>query len=676
MIAPNYSKALLILCGIWWLAAAPGLCAETADPSATATTVMTLTLDAARPVEFRTRFQDQPPTITIEFPKQRVVGSLPERSTIQEGVIQTLLTQYYSGDEFQPSRFIRSLQIILSASYAYRVRSEPGRIVVAIDHPASVGSKRMEVGLTGGTVIRGVGERPVAERFRAMQHALDSAVPGRTTPETPSAVQGSLSLIRSRVSGEAKSSETLTVVRPQIGAVGSWASRPKPTQAPWLAIAGFLAAVAAALWLRRHPDVVSAALRRAPAQSISHRLPSGVALIDELIWQAFERQGYQLIQTVERTQPSGLLRVITKEGAKSALLFVWNGSFFEKRTVDQFAAAMREVGVAQGVLVASGSFTVPAQRVAKERGIALIGREQLMELLSAGATSEYFTKQVEQLHARLEESRVTLQEYANQLDTLRRQRNEASWYLGEERAKTSQIEDQLADAGQQLRQREAELAQWAEETDKFRKQWEESQWYFGESRERIRHLETTVSELQETTQRFVAAERERDEANWYLGEARQRVQTFEQQLASAQEQLAASVEREQTLQSILEDLKRTLRALQAYGERRRMARAHLADAHIALLDGDDEQPLFMGAPRDLSSSGIGLETDRQLPEEELRVRLSLPGESEPIHSKARIMWQQQAGDGTPRFHSGCRLLELPDTVRSRIAQYIEQAKTT
>jgi hypothetical protein len=40
------------------------------------------------------------------------------------------------------------------------------------------------------------------------------------------------------------------------------------------------------------------------------------------------------------------------------------------------------------------------------------------------------------------------------------------------------------------------------------------------------------------------------------------------------------------------------------------------------------------------------------------------------------MWQQQARDGTPRFHSGCQLLELPDTVRSRINQYVEQANTT
>src|SRR3989338_2036635 len=180
MIVPN-SKTLLVMCGVWWAAAASGFCAETADPSATATTVMTIALDSARAVAIQTRFQEQPPTITIEFPRQRVVGSLPERSTIQEGVIQAILTQYYSGADSQPSRFIRSLQIIISAPYAYRVRSEPGRIVVAIDHPASVGRRTMEVGLKGGTVIRGLGERPVSERFRAMQHALDDATPSRQT---------------------------------------------------------------------------------------------------------------------------------------------------------------------------------------------------------------------------------------------------------------------------------------------------------------------------------------------------------------------------------------------------------------------------------------------------------------------------------------------------------------
>jgi len=657
------------------MVAAPwGFCAETADPSATSTTVMILTLDSTSPVDIRTRFLEPPPTITIEFPRQRVMGSLPERSTLQEGAIRSILTQYDSGTELQPSRVIRSLQIILSAHYAYRVRSEPGRIVVAIDHPASVGSRTMEVGLKGGTMIGSLAPRPVSERFRAMQHALEEALPSRSTQLRPAETRA--------VTAEPRG----TPIAVRTGSATP--ARPSPSsqrsgQPVWWAVAMIALAAGAGWWMRAHPEAFNAVLRRQRPPSAGGRLPSGVALIDGLIWQAFERQGYQLIKAVEGVHPSGPLRIITKDGSKAVLVFVWNGNFFEKRTVEQFAAAMHEVGVEQGFLVASGSFTVPAQRVAKDRGITLVGREQLMELLSAGATSEYFTKQVEQLHARLEESKETLQQFSKQLDTLRRQRNEASWYLGEERAKTSQLEAQLADAGQELRRQESELTHWMEEAAALRKHWEESQWYLGESRAWVRHLETNLTELQEAAKRLETAECERDEANWYLGEERQRSKTVEEQLASAQqqlasfqEQLAASSERERELSRALDHLKRSLGALQAFGERRRMARVSIPDARVELLDGDsDDELIFSGAPRDLSSTGIGLETDREIPDDALRLRLSLPGEREPIESKARRIWQQQAQDQPPRYHSGCQLVGLPAPIRSRLAHLVEHANT-
>jgi chromosome segregation ATPase len=326
---------------------------------------------------------------------------------------------------------------------------------------------------------------------------------------------------------------------------------------------------------------------------------------------------------------------------------------------------------------------VPAQRLAKEHNITLVGREQLMELLSAGATSEYFTKQVEQLHARLGESKETLQQYAGQLDTLRRQRNEASWYLGEERAKSSQLESQLAEAGQQLRRHEEELAQWRQEADTFRKRWEESQWYLGESRARIRHLEANLSELQQAAQDLETVRHQWDEANWYLGEERQRSNALEgqlastqQQIASFQEQLAAANERERELSRALDRLQRSLGALQAFGERRRKARVSIPEARVELLDLDgDHQPAFVGALRDLSSTGIGFETDREIPGESVRVRLSLPGLSESIESKARVMWQQPAAEQPSRYHCGCRLLGLPEATRVQIGQLIEHAHT-
>ena len=107
-----------------------------------------------------------------------------------------------------------------------------------------------------------------------------------------------------------------------------------------------------------------------------------------------------------------------------------------------------------------------------------------------------------------------------------------------------------------------------------------------------------------------------------------------------------------------------------------MARVHIPDAHVELLDGDgDHQPIFAGSVRDLNSSGIGLETDREIPNDALRVRLSLPGAGEPIESRARVIWQQQTEDQPQRYHSGCELLDLPEAIRSRLAEFVAQAQS-
>ena len=74
-------------------------------------------------------------------------------------------------------------------------------------------------------------------------------------------------------------------------------------------------------------------------------------MLDQLVWRAFERQGYQLVQTIEANRPTGTIRVIAKEGAKSALMCVGEGSFFEKTLVEQFVRAMRDAQLSQGYLI-------------------------------------------------------------------------------------------------------------------------------------------------------------------------------------------------------------------------------------------------------------------------------------------------------------------------------------
>ena len=444
---------------------------------------------------------------------------------------------------------------------------------------------------------------------------------------------------------------------------------------PWagiwlLAPAGLVAFAALGLWWVFRKELASAVsdYGAAPVRRRPVRLPSGVMLIDQLVWRAFERQGYQLVLETDVLQPfAGIRRIIVKDGHKSALMFVGNGPFFEKQTVERFIQTMREADVQQGFLVASGAFTVPAQRIAKEYRVTLIGREQLTELLSAGAGSEYFTKQLEQSHVRLEEAKETLQQYASELDTLRRQRNEASWFLGEEREKGATLEAQLGELDQQIRRQQGEIHRWEQDAARLRKHWEESEWYLGESRARIRHLEAQLAVLQDATVRAETAEQEREELRGRLATEEERQIFLERQQAELQGQVESAAGRIVALQDELLQLKQELFAVRTYGERRQGIRADLPAARVDVFNGG-EAPLFSGSPRDVSLHGIGLETEQELPAQSVRIRLILAGQ-DPIESKGHVMWQR--GEGEPRrYRSGCRLLGLSVDSRSAIEQLI------
>ena len=308
-------------------------------------------------------------------------------------------------------------------------------------------------------------------------------------------------------------------------------------------------------------------------------------------------------------------------------MFVGHGPLFEKQTVERFFRAMREADAAQGFLVAAGSFTVPAQRMAKAHHVVLIEREQLTELLGAGAGSESFTKQLEQSRVRLEEAQETVRNYASEVDTLRRQRNEASWCLGEERATSAAVEAQLAALGQQVSGYEATIKQWEQEASTLRQQLEESQWYLGEAHNRIRHVDNQLLAVQ----------------------------------AIAEE---------------LQQVKEELEALRTYGERRRWARARIPETTMELQVGNGKDRCALSvSPRDISSRGVGLESDRAIAANALmRVRLQFPGR-EPIESKAQLRWQRSEGQPA-RYQSGCRLIGLPASTRALIERLVGEAHSS
>jgi len=660
--------------GGWVFAQAAGLAAETSNPVPMETTSVILRLDATEPLAIRTKFQASPPLVTIEFPAQQVAASLPERAVVSHGVVHTVTARYESsGPMRRAKRSLRSLHIGLRGSYPHRIRSEPGRIIVEIDHPASIGGTAVDVGLKGVTVIGGLGPRRVTERFRAMQEALARATP---TPWTLQLRQGSAQPVEpsgmpSSSPQEARRLETRT------GQPQRWPSAQDRSgtgrSTPGAVIGLFaLAVVLAGLWRLATSRPLEGLWARRVAGQTHGRPPSGLVLIDQLAWKAFERQGYQLISELESAQPlPGTLRVMTKNGLKAALMLIGDGPFLEKQTVERFIEAMRRVGVDEGFLVASGSFTVPAQRIAKEYRVTLIGREQLAELLSVGAASEFLTKQLEQQQARLDEAKETLRQYAAELDTLRAQRNEASWYLGEERANTARLDAQLAELTQQVHHHDAELERWKQEASTLHTRWEESEWYLGEARERARFFEGQLGALQELTARAQSLEKERDEAQRDGQEERAKREALDVALADLQRHLETASDRQRELQEGLDRLRRELDAVRSFGERRRTARVRVAQAFLEV--HDDEEPIFSGTPRDVSGTGLGVDLDRDVPlPPSLRVRLNLPGFSEPIESRARLVWRR-ADERSSGVQIGCQLLDVSGAVRARINKTIEQA---
>jgi predicted nucleic acid-binding Zn-ribbon protein len=648
-------------------------------------TFIMVKLETDRPVTVNSTWSDQPPMISLDFPDQRVIGLLPRHSTFSHGVIQSITAQYSAPSGASSARFIQSLHIFLTAPYTYRVNSEAGRIVVEIEHPASVTRTAVEVGLRKGLLIGAApAQELINERFRAMQEALVHAtLPARQSQRAsgeasaPAPIRQQAASLASAHIGRPIPAAAPTALKaatfPRMVALAG-PRKPIRTTLPvawWSLLAsGIFATAAAGLWWLTRERVGTFLRRHAGKSSTPLRVPAGVAFVDEMVWKALAKRGYHLIIEVMMTeQPGGTIRVITKDGPPSALWCVGHGPVFEKQTVERFARAMREVHVTQGLLVGTGSFTVPAQRAAKAHHITLIGRDQLTELLGEGARDEHATNLLTQQRTRLEEIQGTLSQYAEELDVLRRQRNEASWHLGEERAKSASIESQLEGLTQRLRQAETELTGWQQDAVKLRKQWEESQWYLGEAQARGRYLQTQVEALQQDAQLAEEAEQQRREAQGALDEECRQRTTLETELADLQTRLALSADRIRALEDAVERLKQDIATSSARAERRTAGRMHVDDTTVELLQ-DGAEPIAIGRLRNLSRSGIGINTDSEVPttSSPLRLRVRVPG-LEPVEAAARFVWQQAeaTGDG---YQSGYALPESALTP-SALDQLIE-----
>ena len=623
-----WSASSKFMLALWLLGVAPAWAAETS--AGTSTTQLVVKLATPDVPAVRARFEHAPPTIVLEFPESRVMGTLPERSVMARGAVQELHTLYASSGASVHGRWIQALRIQLRGPYDYEVHPHPGRILVTISHPAALSSEDLEIGLAGGIIVSGMFSPAFSERFRAMQEALTRAQP---QPVLSSPAPRPAPLAPQQAARQATASRPPA---PPSHSPGS--STPLASAGWWWALGAVGMLRAGGLlwrWRRRR-------LARAETGGPTP-LPASLRIIDQLVWRAFERQGYQLIQMVELGEPLGLMRLISRDGRNAALLCMGNGTFFEKSAVEQFAQASRRAQAEQGFLVTAGSFTIPAQRLAAEHQITLIGREQLIELLSEGAMSETYAKQLLKQRGQLDEAKQTLSQYAEQLDTIRRQRNEASWFLGEARARRAALETQAGELAQLVTHWQAQADQWRQATEAAKKQLEESQWYLGEARAALAALQQDAQQLRD-----------------HVAKSQQTV-----------EDIQRCLDAERAHRRIVEA---QLAAVSANGRERR-EHARLLRADIAVeAHRDGGEVVFRGTSRDLSRTGIGLigadEPQMGLPEP-WRFRLHVPGAQRPIEATGRLIWHRRDA-ATGRTAAGCKWLEIPAESR----ELLERTLTT
>ncbi len=669
-----------------WLAgqlAAPMTWAAETQASDLATTKLVVKLATEEVLPVRSRTENEPPTIVLEFPPKRIAGALPERSSIPQGAIQEIQTVYAASRPADPTRWIREVRIQLRGPYQSMVRSEPGRIVVEIQHPAAIAGEAMELGLAGGIGLAGMATPTFSERFHAMQEALETAAPS-TTWTFGSVREAVADAMRSpweaaRPSGGEAGGGIKPSAAPATPAPASDRSAPWVSLGWWIALAITGTAVAVERRLKRLPRI--RIVERGRKASASLRL------IDQLVWRAFERQGYQLLQTIDSTGLPGTLRLLTKDQQSVALLCIGDAAFCEKGVVEQFVASLRKIRAPQGYLVAPSSFTVPAQRYAKENQITLIGRDQVVELLSDGAVGEHFAQQLELAQQQLEEARETLAQSTEQLEAMRQQRNESSWFLGEERTKNAKLEAQLTEVSEQLSQLKSQAEQWREEASEARKQWEESQWYLGEAKALSSHIEEQLRTLADANRRLEEritelerslqqSQRQRDESRASLEALRPVYETLRTQVHQLTDQLSLTHEDLESAQQ-LGSAEAAAQPSEATGRDRRQApRIQRQDVTIEVR-GAKGKPVFRGLPRNLCQAGFGFDVDRSiehLGDSPFRVAFYLPRRRRPVTVNSRLVWQQR-DEQTEHYVGGCAFVDLPPTTRKALERALLETPT-
>ena len=274
-------------------------------------------------------------------------------------------------------------------------------------------------------------------------------------------------------------------------------------------------------------------------------------------------------------------------------------------------------------------------------------------------------RDVKDLEVNLWKSEVQLNDRTRECAAAQQQRDAATTQLEDARVQAEAWRQQVAALQHHVGEGETRLQAAQQEAAAVREQWQANQ-------QAITDLEATLDrvtgQLSGATQALDASTQTAAAAAQEAERQRQTQQTREAECERWRLALEEAHQREQDVREVLERLGQDLAAVRASGEQRRAARIFLANITIELV-GEDKTSIWTGFPRDLSSTGLGFSTERELPALPLRARFTIPGFEKPVVSKIRLIWQQADGD-SHRYFSGAQFLNLSPSIRKIITQLV------
>jgi hypothetical protein len=106
----------------------------------------------------------------------------------------------------------------------------------------------------------------------------------------------------------------------------------------------------------------------------------------KVIFQIYEKQGYTVTRTGGVNPDGGIDLFIEKDGVRGAVQCKpWTQWKIQALTVREFVGAMYLEGIEQGVMIIPGGCTAPAQSLADEQRIKILGEADLGRMLEAVA---------------------------------------------------------------------------------------------------------------------------------------------------------------------------------------------------------------------------------------------------------------------------------------------------